>query len=55
MEAIHPKRHPSDYQQAIQQAKSEKQPHTDVNKLNAIVKKYNLTVSPYKKEQQFQW
>jgi hypothetical protein len=51
MEAIHPKRHPNDYQQTIQQAKSEEQPYTDVNKLNAIVKKYNLTISPYKTKQ----
>jgi hypothetical protein len=50
-----PKRHPNDYQQTNQQAKSEKQPHSDVNKLNAIVKKYNLTISPYKTKQQVQW
>jgi len=55
MEANHPKRHPNDYQQTIQKAKSEKQPHSDVNKLNAIVKKYKLTISPYKTKQKVQW
>jgi hypothetical protein len=46
MEAIHPKGIQNDYQQTNQQAKSEKQSHTDVNKLNAMVKKYNLKISP---------
>jgi hypothetical protein len=51
MEAINPKRHPNDYTSKQSKKQNLRKSHTGVNKLKAIVKKYNLTISPYKTKQ----